>query len=307
MTAQENIKISVLIPFYQKQKGVLAKSLHSIFSQSAKAYITEVIVVDDGSPCPVEDEVQQVIESYDFTIPVIVLKQANSGVSAARNTALRHVDKDTTHIAFLDSDDRWQADHIDYAVKAIKLGAKFFFSNHYQLNSELPAFEKSSNFDVASCEKLDNEIYRYNKCFINQIVLSNPVGTSTVVYERFGTEDLYFDRKFKYAGEDYMMWISLARRLRSIYFCTLPTVTYDAGVNIFSGAKWGSLHLSNRLIDEIAYKKAMLALPELNDDNRQIVVSNIKSLKHSLVKNMRSRLLHLKFAGVLKMLRSAYF
>lgn len=300
MNNAEGIRISVVIPFYQKEKGILSKSLQSVFLQSEPQYISEIIVVDDGSPCPAEPEVSDIQAKFNHAISIKLIKQDNAGVSKARNKALDNVAESCTHIAFLDSDDRWEPDHIKYAVKAIRLGAKFYFSNFYQLNSKVPAFQKSSNFDLASSKQRDSHIYQYNKCFINQIVVSNPIGTPTVVYEKAGTENIRFDKKYRYAGEDYMMWVALTRQLKDVYFCSEPTVVCDAGVNIFSGAMWGSLHLSNRLIDEIAYKTDMLIFPELNPEVRGLTLDKIKTLRKSLFKNTLSRLARFQFSGLIK-------
>ncbi len=305
MNSSSNIQISVVIPFFQKESGILVKSLNSIFLQSQRSYICEIIVVEDGSPCSADVEINQVKALYDFEIPIKLIKQANAGVSDARNNGLRQVCPTSTHIAFLDSDDRWESRHIEYAVLAINLGAKFFFSNFYQLNSKIPAFEKASNFDISNCEKVAEEIYKYNGSFINQIVISNPVGTPTVVFSRDQTHDIFFDKSFKYAGEDYMMWISLVRRLGSVYFCSFPTVICDAGVNIFSGAKWGTLHLSLRLIDEISYRKVMLEIPELTLENKTIVAERMKSVKKSLLNNTISRMKRLQLKGALTALKHA--
>lgn len=291
------IQISVVIPFYQKKKGLLSKSLESIFLQSEVQYISEVIVVDDGSPSPAEPEISDVLSKYSNLVPVKLISQKNAGVSKARNVGLDSVSVNSTHIAFLDSDDTWLPEHIKFAVKAIKLGAKFYFSNFYQLNSKLPAFEKASNFNIASATSLDENIYRFDKCFVNQIVISNPVGTPTVVYEKSDTEHIKFDKKYRYAGEDYMMWVSLTRQLNNVYFCSVPTVVCGAGVNIFSGATWGSQQLSARIIDEIAYKRDMLNFPELTAEARALTTNKIESLRKSLIRNTISRLVRLKFAG----------
>lgn len=303
MNDAQKIQIAVVIPFYQKEKGILSKSLQSVFLQSEPKYISEIVIVDDGSPCPAEPEVNEILTKYNNAISIKLIKQKNAGVSKARNTALDNVAENCTHIAFLDSDDRWEPDHIRFAVKAIRLGAKFYFSNFFQLNSKTPAFQKSSNFDVTSADARDSFIYRYNKCFINQIVVSNPVGTPTVVYEKSGTEGIRFDKKYRYAGEDYMMWVALARKLKEVYFCSEPTVVCDAGVNIFSGATWGSLHLSKRLIDEIAYKSDMLNFPELSNQTRSLTMEKIDSLKRSLFKNTCSRLVRFQFSGLFEVVR----
>lgn len=306
MNNAQQIQIAVVIPFYQKEKGILTKSLQSVFLQSEPQYISEIVIVDDGSPCPAEPEVNEIRTKFNNSISIKLIKQKNAGVSRARNTALANVAENCTHIAFLDSDDRWEPNHIRLAVKAMRLGAKFYFANHYQLDCDMPAFQKASNFKVSDSLQVEEAIYKYTECFINQVILSNPVGTSTVVYSRRETKDIVFDKKFKYAGEDYMMWISLVRRLGEVYFCSIPTVVYESGVNIFSSAKWGTLHLTERLIDEIEYRKSMSAIPELNLNNKVFLDNKVKELKRSLLGNTQSRLKRFQFSGFFTAIK-AYF
>ena len=46
------MKCSVIIPYYQREPGVLQRALKSVFAQSHADF--DVIVVDDSSPLPVE-------------------------------------------------------------------------------------------------------------------------------------------------------------------------------------------------------------------------------------------------------------
>lgn len=96
--------ISVIIPYFQTREGILRRALTSLLEQTLPADAqVDVIVVDDGSPVPATGE----IKGLTFTPPfyLILKQQPNGGVAAARNTALVLVRKETTYIAFLDSDD----------------------------------------------------------------------------------------------------------------------------------------------------------------------------------------------------------
>ncbi|MDR0726563.1 MAG: glycosyltransferase, partial [Rickettsiales bacterium] len=90
-------KISVIVPIYNVEK-YLAKCLDSIIGQTLKEI--EIICVNDGST----DNSTQILKEYatrDNRIKVI--QQKNGGLSAARNTGLKHAS--TELIAFMDSDD----------------------------------------------------------------------------------------------------------------------------------------------------------------------------------------------------------
>jgi len=88
--------ISVIIPTYNRG-WILKEAVDSVLSQEYPSY--EVIVVDDGST----DDTAEILKSCASRIAVI--RQANQGVSAARNRGVREASGNL--IAFLDSDDLW--------------------------------------------------------------------------------------------------------------------------------------------------------------------------------------------------------
>ena len=91
--------VSVIMPLYNCERYV-AEALDSVLAQTFKDF--EVIVVDDGSA----DGSAAVVERYaaeDSRITLI--RQANRGISAARNAAIAQASGSA--IAFLDPDDVW--------------------------------------------------------------------------------------------------------------------------------------------------------------------------------------------------------
>ena len=89
--------ISVVIPCYERI-DFLRNALRSVFSQTLKP--SEILVVDDGSPSPIEPTLVQEFPGVHW------LYQKNSGVAAARNLGIKMAQN--SWIAFLDSDDRWK-------------------------------------------------------------------------------------------------------------------------------------------------------------------------------------------------------
>lgn len=88
--------VSVIIPTFNRW-ATLPRALDSVLSQSRLP--DEIIVVDDGSTDATADELPRRFPD------VTCLRQANRGVSAARNAGIGHAS--STWIAFLDSDDEW--------------------------------------------------------------------------------------------------------------------------------------------------------------------------------------------------------
>ena len=94
-------KISIVIPMYNVEKYI-GDCLESILHQSFTDY--EIIVVDDGST----DNSARIAEeclhaSHPSPLAYKLIRQANSGLSAARNTGLKAANGE--YVFFLDSDD----------------------------------------------------------------------------------------------------------------------------------------------------------------------------------------------------------
>lgn len=101
-------KISVIVPVY-KVEPYLRKCLDSIVNQTYRNL--EIILVDDGSP----DNCPAICDEYAAKdARIIVIHQANAGVSAARNAALDIATGD--YIGFVDSDDWLELDMYEYLL-----------------------------------------------------------------------------------------------------------------------------------------------------------------------------------------------
>jgi len=108
------MRISVVIPSYNR-RHTLERALQSVFDQTSR--VDEVILVDDGSTDGSSEMVRQLFPE------VIVLKQPNLGVSAARNRGIAKARCEW--IALLDSDDSWLPQKIDQIRNAHKLQPDF--------------------------------------------------------------------------------------------------------------------------------------------------------------------------------------
>ncbi|MCF6246806.1 MAG: glycosyltransferase [Desulfobacula sp.] len=98
--------VSVILPTFNRAWTIKA-AIDSVLSQDYSNI--ELIVIDDGST----DDTAQLLENYGNQI--IILKQQNKGVSAARNAGVK---KSTGQlIALLDSDDEWDQKKISCQVE----------------------------------------------------------------------------------------------------------------------------------------------------------------------------------------------
>ena len=110
------MKISALIPTYNRRAQVL-RAIQSVLAQTVP--VDEIIVVDDGSTDGTAEEIRAC-----YGEAVSVVRQENTGVSAARNRAIREAHGNW--LAFLDSDDEWLPSKIQRQVEALEtLGSQF--------------------------------------------------------------------------------------------------------------------------------------------------------------------------------------
>ena len=99
------MSISVVIPCYN-QGRFLRDAIETVLRQSRPP--EEVIVVDDGST----DETPRVCSEYGGAL--IYIRQANAGLSAARNTGIRAASSD--YVQFLDADDLLRASALEESL-----------------------------------------------------------------------------------------------------------------------------------------------------------------------------------------------
>ncbi|MFD2175539.1 glycosyltransferase family 2 protein [Rhodobacter lacus] len=107
-------RVSVIIPSWNRAQTV-ATAVASALLQSYAP--TEVIVVDDGS-----EDATLALLAANFAEPIadgrlIVIAAPHTGVSAARNTGLARATGEI--IAYLDSDNSWDSDHLLYACAGL--------------------------------------------------------------------------------------------------------------------------------------------------------------------------------------------
>jgi glycosyltransferase involved in cell wall biosynthesis len=103
--------VSVIIPAYNAEVFI-ARTLQSVLAQTHRHI--EVLVVDDGST----DQTVAILESIARQDQrVILLRQANAGVAAARNLALAHAKG--VFIAPIDADDLWFPENLEKQVDCL--------------------------------------------------------------------------------------------------------------------------------------------------------------------------------------------
>lgn len=107
------VKVSVVLPNYNRYHE-LESAIRSILNQTYSAY--EIIVIDD---CSIDKErIAEIVNSFDSELIKLILLQENMGGAKARNVGIKAASGD--FIAFLDSDDSWEADKLKSQLDVVK-------------------------------------------------------------------------------------------------------------------------------------------------------------------------------------------
>lgn len=286
--------ITVIIPYYQKNPGVLSRALASIAGQLPSKLPLYVIIVDDASPAPAGPEI---LNAGTLPFQYQIISQSNGGPGAARNTALNNLPHSTRYVAFLDSDDEWSHDHLARAIATLEAGYDFYFADHYQLGQTITAFERAGRIQPDKHPQLaglPSGLHAYQGDMFDQIMRGNVIGTSTVVYnfERF--QDKRFRIEFANAGEDYLFWMELVTSGVKIAFSSQPEARYGKGVNIYSAAGWGSDQHLLRIHNELKYRKTTRRLFKITAIQKNYIDSCVRDLRIAFARDLLHRAAHFK-------------
>lgn len=193
------MRFSVIIPVYNKA-DTLMRSVESVMLQTCDDF--EIIIVDDGST----DEFPEMAEQLSANDKIRIIRQANAGVSVARNTGITAAKG--TFICFLDADDLYTPDHLQELNRLIdKYPEQSYFATSH-ITSYPDGRRRNSSGRLAGfdedfvCENLfeilnncgDGIIHTNSMCIRKEVVLS---------------KNIFFEPNEK-IGEDTDMWFRLA-------------------------------------------------------------------------------------------------
>ncbi|WP_156178432.1 glycosyltransferase family 2 protein [Puniceibacterium sp. IMCC21224] len=116
--ARDGRDISVIMPSWNR-RHVVAHAVSSALLQSRAP--REVIVIDDGSTDGTCDHLRARFPEPLSEGRLVLIEAPHAGVAAARNTGLTAAKGQI--IAYLDSDNTWEPDHLLFACAGISLGA----------------------------------------------------------------------------------------------------------------------------------------------------------------------------------------
>ena len=184
-----NDLVSIIMPSFNTG-AYISKSIQSVLAQSYKNW--ELIIVDDCS----NDNTDQVVKSYLKDNRIKYFKNdTNMGAAFSRNYALREARG--KWIAFLDSDDLWNAEKLRKQIE-------FMQNNHYHFSYtkyiEIDSDDNELGITVSGPHKITKTGF-YNYCW---------PGCLTVMYdaETIGLVQIPDIKK----NNDYAMWLRVCNK-----------------------------------------------------------------------------------------------
>ncbi len=227
-------KCTAIIPYYQRQPGILHRALKSVFAQTHPDY--DVIVVDDASPSPVELDLEGF--SLEERAKITVIKQPNAGPGGARNMGLDHIPADSNYAAFLDSDDEWTPDHLKNAVEGMSLfDADCYWASIKGGDAFYYHFGVSELADVTTVTRLSEEPPMVEVPDLAGVMLKNWsfMHLSCMVIGENLFRKVRFEAELRLAAEDVLFFYECVRNAKRSILSEAVGATRGEGINIFHG------------------------------------------------------------------------
>jgi succinoglycan biosynthesis protein ExoW len=276
-----NERVAIVIPYFQRQPGLLARAVRSVFAQRG-AIDPLVVVVDDSSPLPAESELDWLDERQREKVRII--HQPNGGCGNARNTAFDSLPDDIEYVALLDADDFWREDHLDQAMTALGLGYDFYFCDNCWENDPSGCLARAG-IDPAEHTPLlpDRDIYAIKGDFFDRSLRRTPVPVSTVVMRRSRLGHLRFSRTLRPVAEDLLFWLYAARETNRVAFSMRISVVYGYGVSLSRLDDWASAKALANITGYFGYFDEVRREFRLTPEQKRLVVERIHKCQWDFV------------------------
>ncbi|MEG3767660.1 glycosyltransferase family A protein [Alteromonas sp. 14N.309.X.WAT.G.H12] len=243
-------KVSVIVPFYNGGKTV-GQTLAALFAQTYTDI--EVIVVNDGSPEPLDSHIQP----FETEPRLKVIHQENGGVAAARNTGIKAASG--SFIAFCDQDDIWHADKLaqqmphfsNPAIGLVYTGTEAVNTRGHR-QQILPAHE--------------------GRCFA-ALSKKNFITCCTVVLRKSLIEQIgYFNADRQLQGvDDRFVWMRVSR------LCEFAVVKKPLATYVIHGDNY-SLDNQKMLDADVYCMQTLAALPDMGRDEIDLLETGLQKV-----------------------------
>ena len=191
--------ISIVIPTYNHAKFI-SKALKSVIDQTYKNW--EAIIIDNESV----DETYKLINDFNDS-RIKYFKISNEGIIAkSRNLGIKEAKGDW--IAFLDSDDWWTKDKLEFCFNNIDEKVDFIYHDLEIINSKSKLYLKKKN---TKGRQLNKPILK--NLLLGLIKEGNAIGNSSVIVRKSILIKIggISENKNLVAAEDFNTWLRIAK------------------------------------------------------------------------------------------------
>ena len=248
-----NDLVSVIMPSYNTA-DYIGDSIRSVLAQTYKNW--ELLIVDDCS----KDNTDEVVASFADARIRYLKNERNSGAALSRNRALREAKG--RWIAFLDSDDMWDAQKLERQLTFMEEhGYAFTFTDYrVQVNGHILPYLYIGP-DVVNKRKI------YDYCYFSTI---------TVMYDRDAVGLVQIENLRK--NNDYAMWLQIAEKVVFYRFPECLSTVVKRENSVSSGSKLKLIKWHYRLFHDGLHKNAAIS-----------AVLTVNNLVHGVIKKIRYR------------------
>ena len=247
------MKFSVIIPLYNKAPYI-RKALESVLAQTYTDY--ELIILDDGSTDGSAEIAEAFLQDLASRLspltsnltsdsapasrliassPYRLIRQANSGVSAARNNGFSVSSAD--YLAFLDADDWWESTYLERMAQLIAdyPDAGLYACNYYY---------HKGGVNIIKVD-IPTGYFNYPKEYFKNFAM--PVWTGATIIPRKVFDEMGgFPLGIK-LGEDFLLWSKIALRY-PVAFLNEPLAWYNNDVPATLRATRNLHHPNNHML-----------------------------------------------------------
>lgn len=212
------LKIFAIIPTYNRLETV-GRAIESVLQQTSAP--TQLIVIDDGST----DGTAAHLEANP---DVLMMRQENRGVSAARNAGIRRaLGEGADWIALLDSDDEWAPQKLARQIEISKTTPAPL------IHTEEIWIRNGTRVNPAKKHAKAN-----GEAYLDCLPLCCISPSSAMIHRSLFTEIGLFDESLP-ACEDYDLWLRICAR-HPVHLIDEPlTIKYGGHADQLSRTHWG--------------------------------------------------------------------
>jgi len=159
-------KLSIIVPVYNVEEYI-RPCIESIFCQNMTEADFEVILINDGTQDNSLGIIEDLIEQHTN---ILVIEQANQGLSVARNTGL--IQAKGEYILFVDSDDLLVPDSVAPLLHLVRdSSSDLLIADFVKLNNqEILKYKPSHKSEIRTETKTGSELFQNdldpNQCYV---------------------------------------------------------------------------------------------------------------------------------------------